>query len=100
MSLEHVAYVKTLGQVEVFFTMLISYLWLKQPVKRRDSLGLLLIAIAAIAVMWGITAGYMYSHRAVYCPRWYRLNIHVGNAKPKHLCRLLNKRTRYIEAGR
>lgn len=53
MSLEHVAYVKTLGQVEVFFTMLISYLWLKQPVKRRDSLGLLLIAMAAIAVMWG-----------------------------------------------
>ncbi|MFY8274507.1 EamA family transporter [Pseudoalteromonas sp. SSDWG2] len=53
MSLQHVAYVKTLGQIEVFFTIAISYLWLKQPVKRRDSLGLLLIALAAIAVMWG-----------------------------------------------
>ncbi|MEM0515630.1 DMT family transporter [Pseudoalteromonas sp. YIC-827] len=53
MSLQHVAYVKTLGQVEIFFTLAISYLWLKQPVKRRDSLGLFLIALAAIAVMWG-----------------------------------------------
>lgn len=51
MSLQHVAYVKTLGQVEVFFTMLISILWLKQPIKRQDSAGLLLIAIAAILVM-------------------------------------------------
>lgn len=51
MSLQHVAYVKTLGQVEVFFTMLISILWLKQPLKRQDSAGLLLIAIAAILVM-------------------------------------------------
>ncbi len=51
MSLQHVAYVKTLGQVEVFFTMLIAVLWLKQPLKRQDSAGLLLIAIAAILVM-------------------------------------------------
>ncbi|USE67653.1 multidrug transporter [Pseudoalteromonas maricaloris] len=51
MSLEHVAYVKTLGQIEVFFTLLISFLWLKAPVKKRDSMGLLLIAVAAILVM-------------------------------------------------
>lgn len=51
MSLQHVAYVKTLGQVEVFFTILISILWLKQPLKRQDSAGLVLIAIAAILVM-------------------------------------------------
>ena len=51
MSLQHVAYVKTLGQIEVFFTMLISILWLKQPLKRQDSAGLLLIAVAAILVM-------------------------------------------------
>lgn len=51
MSLQHVAYVKTLGQVEVFFTMLISVLWLKQPLKRQDTAGLVLIAIAAILVM-------------------------------------------------
>ncbi|MGS0498545.1 EamA family transporter [Pseudoalteromonas mariniglutinosa] len=52
MSLQHVAYVKTLGQVEVFFTMLISVLWLKQPLKRQDTAGLLLIAIAAVLVMF------------------------------------------------
>ncbi|GEK08555.1 DMT family transporter [Pseudoalteromonas peptidolytica] len=51
MSLEHVAYVKTLGQVEVFFTLLISVLWLKAPIKKRDSAGLVLIAIAAVLVM-------------------------------------------------
>ncbi|KAF7767506.1 hypothetical protein PCIT_a4407 [Pseudoalteromonas citrea] len=51
MSLQHVAYVKTLGQIEVFFTMLISAVWLKQPVKKRDSFGLILIALAACLVM-------------------------------------------------
>ncbi|WP_105902212.1 DMT family transporter [Vibrio gangliei] len=52
MSLETVPYVKTLGQVEIFFTMLISVLWLKQKVKIKDGLGLILVAIAAILVMW------------------------------------------------
>lgn len=52
MSLEAVPYVKTLGQVEIFFTMMISVLWLKQKVKIKDGLGLVLIAIAAILVMW------------------------------------------------
>lgn len=52
MSLQAVPYVKTLGQVEVFFTMLISIFWLRQRVRIRDGLGLLLIALAAILVMW------------------------------------------------
>lgn len=52
MSLQAVPYVKTLGQVEVFFTMLITMLWLKDRVKIRDGIGLLLIAVAAILVMW------------------------------------------------
>ncbi|GGF06639.1 DMT family transporter [Pseudoalteromonas gelatinilytica] len=51
MSLQHVAYVKTLGQIEVFFTILVSILWLKQPLKRQDTAGLVLIALAAILVM-------------------------------------------------
>ncbi len=53
MSLQTVPYVKTLGQIEIFFTMLISIFWLKQSVKIKDGLGLFLIAIAAILVMWG-----------------------------------------------
>lgn len=52
MSLQTVPYVKTLGQVEVFFTMLISFFWLKQSVKRKDILALTMIAVAAILVMW------------------------------------------------
>ncbi|MCF6440958.1 DMT family transporter [Pseudoalteromonas luteoviolacea] len=53
MSLQHVAYVKTLGQIEVFFTLLIAVFWLKSPPKKRDTLGLCLIALAAILVMMG-----------------------------------------------
>lgn len=52
MSLQTVPLVKTLGQVEVFFTMLISFFWLKEGIKRKDMLALVLIAIAAILVMW------------------------------------------------
>ena len=52
MSLQAVPYVKTLGQVEVFFMILIATFWLKEKVKIKDMLGLVLIAIAAIMVMW------------------------------------------------
>lgn len=52
MSLQAVPYVKTLGQVEIFFTMLISVFWLKQKVRIKDGLGLVLVALAAILVMW------------------------------------------------
>lgn len=52
MSLQTVPLVKTLGQVEVFFTMLISLFWLKEGIKRKDMLALLLIAMAAVLVMW------------------------------------------------
>jgi drug/metabolite transporter (DMT)-like permease len=53
MSLQAVPYVKTLGQIEIFFTMLISVLWLKEGLRIKDVTGLLCIAIAAILVMWG-----------------------------------------------
>ena len=52
MALQHVAYVKTLGQVEVLSTMLIAVFWLKNSVKRHEIVGLLLIACAALLVMW------------------------------------------------
>lgn len=53
MSLQAVPYVKTLGQIEIFFTMLISVFWLKQKIKIKDGFGLMLVALAAILVMWG-----------------------------------------------
>lgn len=52
MALQHVAYVKTLGQIEVLFTILLSIFWLKQPVKKHEVWGLLLISTAAVMVMW------------------------------------------------
>ncbi|MEH6824013.1 MAG: DMT family transporter [Motiliproteus sp.] len=52
MSLQAVPYVKTLGQVEVFFTLLIATFWLKDKVCIKDMLSLVLIAVAAIMVMW------------------------------------------------
>lgn len=52
MALHHVAYVKTLGQIEVLFTILIAVFWLKNAVKKHEIIGLLLIAFAAILVMW------------------------------------------------
>jgi drug/metabolite transporter (DMT)-like permease len=53
MSIQNVPYVKTLGQVEIFFTILISTYWLKQKVKIKDAFGFVLIAIAALLVIWG-----------------------------------------------
>lgn len=51
-SLHHVAYVKTLGQVEVLLTMLLATFWLKNKVQKHEIIGLLLIAAAAVLVMW------------------------------------------------
>ncbi|KIO37583.1 DMT family transporter [Shewanella sp. cp20] len=53
MALEDVPYVKTLGQVEVFFTLLVAGGYLKQRVKPKEMTALLLIAVAAILVIWG-----------------------------------------------
>jgi uncharacterized membrane protein len=52
MALQHVALVKTLGQLEVLLTLLLSHFWLKNAVTRREVAGLLLIGVAAIMVMW------------------------------------------------
>ena len=52
MSLESVALVKTLGQVEVLFLLLISALVFKEKLQKADHVGLILIVLAAIGVMW------------------------------------------------
>jgi drug/metabolite transporter (DMT)-like permease len=52
MSLESVALVKTLGQVEVLFMLLISAFVLKEQLQRTDHWGLVFIVLAALAVMW------------------------------------------------
>ncbi|MGO1617038.1 MAG: multidrug transporter [Oceanisphaera sp.] len=52
MSLESVALVKTLGQIEVLFTLLISTYYFKVKLARQDKWGLALIVMAALCVMW------------------------------------------------
>ncbi|MFY2508383.1 multidrug transporter [Vibrio pectenicida] len=52
MSLQAVPYVKTLGQIEVVFMILISYFWLGQKLARKDIVALILLSIAAILVVW------------------------------------------------
>ncbi|MDP4534800.1 multidrug transporter [Alkalimonas collagenimarina] len=52
MSLETVALVKTLGQVEVLFMLLISTFFFKEKLLRTDHIGLALIVLAALCVMW------------------------------------------------
>ncbi|WP_372625105.1 EamA family transporter [Arsukibacterium sp.] len=52
MSLESVALVKTLGQVEILFMLLISTFVLRETLVRNDHLGLALVVLAAMCVMW------------------------------------------------
>ncbi|WP_435250328.1 multidrug transporter [Vibrio sp. nBUS_14] len=52
MSLQAVPYVKTLGQIEVVFMVLISYFWLGQNIAHKDIFALILLSIAALFVMW------------------------------------------------
>ena len=52
MALQHVVLVKTLGQLDVLLTLVLSHYWLKNAVTKREIAGLLLIGLAAIFVMW------------------------------------------------
>lgn len=51
MSLETVALVKTLGQIEVLFTLMISARWFQEKLNGRDLAGLGLIVVGAVCVM-------------------------------------------------
>ncbi|WP_417584852.1 EamA family transporter [Nitrincola sp.] len=51
MSLETVALVKTLGQIEILFTLIISARWFRESLSRRDLIGLFLIVIGALCVI-------------------------------------------------
>lgn len=51
MSLNHVAFVKTLGQIEIFLILGISYFIFKERLKIQDITGLILVVVAAILVI-------------------------------------------------
>lgn len=52
MSLQDVAIVKTVGQIEVLFMLAISSLIFKEKLSRQDGLGLALVVLAAVLVIW------------------------------------------------
>ena len=52
MSMQSVPIVKTLGQVEIIFSMLISAYFFKEKLARAEHLGILLVVIAAFLVIW------------------------------------------------
>ncbi|MDO4643504.1 MAG: DMT family transporter [Cardiobacteriaceae bacterium] len=52
MCLQDVALVKTVGQIEVLFMLIISAVFFKERLKKQDLLGLLFIVIAALLVVW------------------------------------------------
>ena len=52
MSMQSVPIVKTLGQVEVIFSMLISAYFFKEKLARAEHLGIVLVVIAAFLVIW------------------------------------------------
>ena len=52
MSIQSVPIVKTLGQVEIIFSMLISAYFFKEKLARAEHLGIVLVVIAAFLVIW------------------------------------------------
>lgn len=52
MSMQSVPIVKTLGQVEIVFSLLISMFFFKEKLAKADHWGLILVVIAALLVIW------------------------------------------------
>ncbi len=52
MSVQSVAIVKTLGQIEILFSLLISVFFFQEKLAKTDHVGLLLVMLAAIMVIW------------------------------------------------
>lgn len=52
MSMQSVPIVKTLGQIEIIFSMLISAYFFKEKLARAEHLGIVLVVIAAFLVIW------------------------------------------------
>ncbi|UIZ97920.1 DMT family transporter [Acinetobacter johnsonii] len=52
MSMQSVPIVKTLGQIEIIFSMLISAYFFKEKLARAEHLGIVLVVVAAFLVIW------------------------------------------------
>lgn len=52
-ALQNAAYVKTLGQVEFLFTLLLTWFYFKEKIDHHEYLAMLLICISAVLIVWG-----------------------------------------------
>lgn len=52
MSMQSVAIVKTLGQIEILFSLLISIFFFKEKLAKTEHIGLILVVIAVMFVIW------------------------------------------------
>lgn len=52
MSMQTVSIVKTLGQIEILFSLLISAYFFKEKLALKDKMGIVLVVIAALLVIW------------------------------------------------
>lgn len=51
-ALQNAAYVKTLGQIEFLFTLLITWFYFKEKIDRHEYFAMLLICISAVLIIW------------------------------------------------
>ena len=51
-ALQNAAYVKTLGQIEFLFTLILTWFYFKEQIDRHEYLAMLLIGISAVLIIW------------------------------------------------
>ena len=51
-ALQNAAYVKTVGQIEFIFTLLLTWFYFKEKIDRHEYLAILLICISALLIIW------------------------------------------------
>ena len=51
-ALQNAAYVKTLGQIEFLFTILLTWFYFKEKIDRHEYFAMLLICVSAVLIIW------------------------------------------------
>ncbi len=51
-ALQNAAYVKTLGQIEFLFTLLLTWFYFNEKIERHEYLAMVLIAMSALLIVW------------------------------------------------
>lgn len=52
-ALQNAAYVKTVGQIEFIFTILLTWFYFKEKIQNYEYIAILLVGISALLIIWG-----------------------------------------------